>query len=118
MGTSNITASLSGVTSPVDVLTVTAADAAIDRSDAGQSDDRERVDAAIHGDGDVQRHLDGERDGAGDLELVEYSHGDHYGGGVGDGRIGGYDNITASLSGVTSPVDVLTVTAATLQSIA
>ena len=88
------------------------------RGDAGESVGGQGRDAAVHGDGDLQRREHAEPDGAGDLDV-----GNSYVATIAAGSLAtavavGTSNITASLNGVTSSADLLTVTAATLQSIA
>ncbi len=60
-GTSTITAT-SGGDQRLDDADRDGGDVAVDRGDAGEPIDREGRDAAVHGDGDVQRQLDAEPD--------------------------------------------------------
>ena len=96
-------------------------DAGIDRGNADESIDRQGEHAAVHGDGNLFGYDDGEHHEHGDVGVGDHYDRDYHGGragGVATGVGVGTSNITASLGGVTSPVDVLTVTAATMQSIA
>ncbi len=118
MGTSNITASLSGVTSPVDVLTVTAATLQSIAVTPANPSIGKGLTQQFTATGTYSDTSTANVTAPVTWNSSEYGRGDHYGAGLATGVAVGTSNITASLSGVTSPVDVLTVTAATLQSIA
>ena len=118
VGTSNITAALSGVTSPADVLTVTAATL--------QSIAVTPVSPTIAKGATQQFTATGTYSDSSTANItasVSWNSATTTmatitAGGLATGVGVGTSNITAALSGVTSPADVLTVTAATLQSIA
>ena len=118
VGTSNITASLSGVTSPVDVLTVTTATlksiAVTPVSPSIAKGTTQQFTATgTYSDSSTQNITSTVTWTSGTTSVATIAAG-----GLATGVGVGTSNITASLSGVTSPVDVLTVTTATLQSIA
>ena len=100
-GTTTITATLSGVTSP-NGADGDGGDAAIDRGDAGQSVDREGADAAVHGDRHVQRQQTQNLTEPSDVGLGDASVATHHARRSGDGRRNrGTATISATLNGVT-----------------
>ena len=64
----------------------TCADAFLDCGDAGQSDDPDGSDAAVHGHGDLLGQLHAEPHQSGDVGLLEHGGGHHRHRRVGDGR--------------------------------
>ena len=117
VGTSNITAGLSGVTSPIDVLTVTPAilqNIAVTPANPSvpKGLTQQFTATGMYSDGSLvdlttQVTWNSATPGVATISAT----------GLATGVGVGTSNITASLLGVTSPIDVLTVTAATLQTI-
>ena len=117
-GTSNITASLTGVTSPADVLTVTAAtlkSIAITpvSPSISKGNTQQFTATGTYSDTSTANITSQVTWTSGTTTVATITTA-----GLATGVGTGTSNITASLTGVTSPADVLTVTAATLQSIA
>ncbi len=114
-GTSNITASLTGVTSPADVLTVTAATlksiAITPVSPSISKGNTQQFTATGTYSDTTTANITSQVTWISATTTVATISAAGLATGVGTGT----SNITASLTGVTSPADVLTVTAATLQ---
>src|SRR5580704_1360201 len=78
-----------GIGRGVDVAGGDGANSANDRGDAGQSIDCQGIDAAVHGDRDLQRQQHTEPDGFGDVGVGNDGDGDHQFRRAGDGGGGG-----------------------------
>ena len=91
VGTTNITATVGNVTSPVDTLTVTHGDIDIDRVDAGIAERSQGSDRAVHGDGDVYGQLDGGAHERGGVGVGDAVRGDDQHVGPGIDIVGGHD---------------------------
>ncbi len=118
LGPSNITASLNGVTSPPDILTVTAATLqSIAVTPASPSIAKGKTQqftaTGTYSDNSTQSLTSQVTWNSSNPAIATITSA-----GLATGAGLGPSNITAALNGVTSPTDVLTVTAVTLQSIA
>ena len=114
-GTSTITATLNGV-SRLDGTDRDGGGVGFDRGDAVEPEHRRGRDRAVHGDGHLYRQLDPGLDDSGDL-VLGHVHRCTVNSGLASGAAPGTATISAALNGVTGST-VLTVTAATLVSIA